>query len=121
MYANRGAIDDARRDGYLNGVHAQSFARPTAGDTTLGPRLTTTAAELARPADWQVERHDRAGNRINCRERNLGVEPAGCFVGRQKRVAHAIDDRLNRRKVDRDLISKASERAHTFDTPNRSG
>jgi hypothetical protein len=118
MQANRGAVGDARWDGYLNGVRAQRFTGPTARDTTFGPRLTATTTQLARSADRQVERHDRAGNCVNCRERNLGAEPAGRFIGCQKRVAHAIDDGLNRRKVDRNLISKPPERRHTFDALN---
>jgi hypothetical protein len=77
---------------------------------------------LAGSADGKLERHDGTGNRIDSGKRYLCTETAGDFVWRKKRVAHAIDGRIHRWKINRNLISKPASGTATVDhASDRSG
>ena len=90
----------------------QRVARAAAPAARLGPRLAATAAERAQPANRHGEGHDKPAPGVLVRQAQLRRHEAAVHALAQKGVAHAINDMVDRREVDGDLVGKTILRGH---------
>ena len=92
---------------------ARDTTGATAGGARLRPALAAAAADAAGAAQVELERHLGAVERLAAADRHFGRYRLGGFTLAEKRVAHPLDERVDRRKVDRDFIGKAVLHTHT--------
>ena len=100
----------------------ETSPRAAARDARLGPGFAAAAAD----ADRCPQRHARAGRSVPMsvatRQRHLGPQQSrrvAVAVG-QKRVADALDERTDRRKIDRDLVGETDRISQALSANHRS-
>jgi hypothetical protein len=85
----------------------QRLAGPAAQTAGLGPRLAAAAARWTRSAHGHVERDDKTAASFNGGQLQFGRKDITRRRLAQKAGPHPSDDLIDRREIDRDLVSKA--------------
>ena len=101
------AIEHTGGHCHLKLLRPELEATALASTTRLGPGFATTTTVDACAGDRDVQRDDCTVMRLAARELNRRPQRRATLV-KQKRAPHTIDGGCHRRKIDNDLIRKAT-------------
>jgi hypothetical protein len=101
------AVHDSGRHCHAHRMVKQRLARAAAGIAGLRPCLAPAAAHRAGAAHRDVERYDEAMKGFHGGESQLRGQNVAGRAFAEKGIAHAVDDVIDRWKVDRHFVGKA--------------
>ena len=101
------AVDDARRHRQTDGGVAQRVAATRTCRAWFGPDFPAPSAHSAGRPQRNVERHHDTERRVVYRELDIVHQRALVSRRAEKFVAHALEQVIDRRKIDGDLVGEA--------------
>ena len=101
-------VGDAGWNRDANGMPDEPSSAAAAREAGLGPHFSAPTAATTRALDRQLERDDGTATGFTIRQAHfVGHRRLVTFLTAEKRVAHALEQAFDGRKVDRDFVLEA--------------